>query len=747
MFRSFKAAIFATIVLVSVSSVSADLAVYVDSLATGWQNWSWSTTVDFANTTPIHGSAGRSAAVTYSSAWAGLYLRSPAIMNVADYVTLRFSIHGGASAGRSIFVVAFDAANNPGTGISITPSAGSWSTLEIPLSAFGVTTISGLVWQDAIGNAQPTFYLDDITLIAGPPPEPGVGPDISVDATLDRHAISPDIYGMNFAEASLAAELRLPVRRFGGNATTRYNWQNDTSNRASDWFFENIPNPNSNPAALPNGSSSDQFVDQDRSTNTKTLMTIPLIGWTPKARQMDGGFAVSTYGPQQKTDPDHPNFGNGVRPNGTLITGNDPADTSVAINPAFVQGWIAHLIGRYGNAASGGVKYYNLDNEPALWNSTHRDVHPQPLSYDELRDRTLQYAAAIKVADPTAKTLGPAEWGWANYFYSALDVAAGGAWWDTRPDRRAHGDVPLVDWYLQQMRAYELSHGVRILDYLDLHFYPQESNVALKSAGDPATQALRLRSTRSLWDQTYIDESWISDVIRMIPRMRELVAANYPGTKLAMTEYNWGGLESINGALAQADVLGIFGRENLDLATMWDPPEADQPGAFAFRIFRNYDGAGSAFGDTSIRATSADQSRVAVYAAQRPDGTLTMVLINKMTEALTSNFTLANAPAASARRYLYDNTDLSQIVRIADLPLSGGTISVLLPPSSITLLVASSQRPGDINGDGAVNTADVSLFVSVLLGIDTDPVHLARCDLNLDGVANGADTQAMIAAM
>jgi len=729
------------------SQARADVQVYSDSLASGWQNWSWSTTLDFVNSTPVHGASGKSIAVTYTSAWAGLYLRSPAIMNTSDLVTLRFSIHGGPSGGQSIYLVAYDASNSPGTGLSLTPTAGSWSTVDVPIASLGVSTISGLVWQDGHGAAQPTYYLDDIVLITTPPPPPGVGPILTVDAALDRHPISPDIYGMNFADAAFAAEIRLPVRRFGGNATTRYNWQNDTSNRASDWFFENIPNPNANPAALPNGSTSDQFVEQDRATNTKTLMTVPLIGWTPKARQLDAGFAVSRYGPQRRTDPDHPDFGNGIRMDGSLVTGNDPSDTSVVIDPTFVQNWIAHLIGRYGNAAAGGVKFYNLDNEPGLWNSTHRDVHPQPLSYDELRDRTIQYAAAVKAADPTAKTLGPAEWGWSNYFYSSLDIAAGGAWWDTRPDRRAHGDVPLVDWYLQQMRAYELAHGVRILDYLDLHFYPQEENVALKSAGDAATQALRLRSTRGLWDPTYIDESWIADIIRMIPRMRELVAANYPGTKIAIGEYNWGGLESINGALAQADVLGIFGREGLDLATMWDPPDANQPGAFAFRIYRNFDGAGAGFGETSVRAASADPSRVSIFAAERADGVLTLVLVNKTTEVLTSHFTLNHFPATTARLYRYSEADLTHIVRGPDLALPGGAIDLVLPASSITLLVASTSRPGDIDGDGVVNGADLSLFISVLLGVDTDATHLARSDLNGSGTANGADIQPFVAAL
>src|SRR5205823_10073844 len=102
-----------------------------------------------------------------------------------------------------------------------------------------------------------------------------------------------------------------------------------------------------------------------------------------------------------------------------------------------------------------------------------------------------------------------------------------------------------------------------------------------------------------------------------LPRMNEWVDRHYPGTKLAITEYNWGGLESMNGALAQADVLGIFGRERLDLATLWGPPKADQPGAFAFRIYRNYDGKGGSYGDTWVRSSSADQSRLSVYGAQR----------------------------------------------------------------------------------------------------------------------------------
>ena len=222
------------------------------------------------------------------------------------------------------------------------------------------------------------------------------------------------------------------------------------------------------------------------------------------------------------------------------------------------------------------------------------------------------------------KTLGPVLWGWCAYFFSALDECSSGA------DYTSHGNTAFVAWYLQQMKAYEQAHGVRLLDYLDLHYYPQADGVSLSGAGNAATQALRLRSTRSLWDPTYVDESWIGGagwqggIVKLIPRMKEWVTANYPGTKLAITEYNWGALDHINGALAQADVLGIFGREGLDLATLWGPPTANQPGAYAFRMYRNYDGQHHTFGDDE-RARRQRRSRPsrhlcrAAQQRQRPD--------------------------------------------------------------------------------------------------------------------------------
>jgi uncharacterized protein (TIGR03437 family) len=520
------------------------------------------------------------------------------------------------------------------------------------------------------------------------------GPGISIDAAANNHPISPDIYGINdYGDQGLAAELRLSVRRWGGDQTTRYNWQLDSYNAASDWYYEDFPILDNN-SNLPNNSKFNLVMETARKTASRTIGTIPMIGWIAKSRDPLCSFSVAKYGAQQQTDPYNSNCGNGMTPAGQDITGNDPNDASMQVDVDFMKQWVEYLVKRYDTAARGGVAIYELDNEPMIWLFVHRDVHPQPPSYDEIRDLTFTYAPMIKSVDPTALVAGPVLSGWDSFFYSAVDWLAG---WSTAPyvyydnpvDRNAHSGLAFLDWYLQQMSGYEKQHGQRILDYLDLHAYVLPDGLSFQPAGDAATQALRLESTRLLWDPAYQFASTdILEPVRLIPRMHDWVNNNYPGTKLAVTEYNWGGLEDINGALAQADVLGIFGREGLDLAAIWAAPTPDQPGAYAFRMYRGYDGIGGMFGETSVRAESANQDRLSVYAARRSDSALTLMVINKTLGDLTSNITLANfTPAPAAQVWTYSEANLAAIVRGSDLAVAGGGFAATFPAYSITLLV------------------------------------------------------------
>lgn len=581
------------------------------------------------------------------------------------------------------------------------------------------------------------------------------GPALTVDLTQPTHPISPYIYGMNFADPILAAELNLPLNRWGGNDTSRYSYLLDTSSKGMDWFFANIPYRIEEGQAsrpLPEESRVERYIRANQSWGGDTIITMPMLGWMPKAEAYDCSFHIDDYPSQQAFEQYRNICGNGKYPDGSYITGNDPTDASAAIAPSFVTTWMNRLVSRYGTAQNGGVKFYNLDNEPMLWNDTHRDVRQTPLSYDELRDKTYAYAAAIKAVDPTALTLGPVGFGWTEYFYSALDMAAGGAWWNNPVDRLAHGNKPLAEWYLEQMAAYEATHGVRILDYFDEHFYPQNGVALNDDVSTAAIRNLRLRSTRALWDPTYGDESWISDgtdgvPVMLIPRMKAWVDENYPGTKTAITEYNWGALDHINGALAQADILGIFGREGLDLAALWAPPSRNQPGAYAFRMYLNYDGVGSDFGDTSVHASSANQGKLAIYAATRTgDGALTLMIINKTNEVQTSTVTLNGFdPQPAAEAWLYSPANLNAIVRASDAQITSAQLTRDFPANSMTLLVLRpvSTPPVEVLTNGGFEaglsgwtvTNPTADKVKCDAAAPTKFAHSGVCGLQLTGTA------------
>jgi hypothetical protein len=183
------------------------------------------------------------------------------------------------------------------------------------------------------------------------------------------------------------------------------------------------------------------------------------------------------------------------------------------------------------------------------------------------------------------------------------------------------------------------------------------------------------------------------------------VARDYPGTKIAFTEYNWGGQEHINGALAQADILGIFGAYGLDMATLWGtpdlnpaPPQLPQtPGLMAYEIYRNYDGNKSTFGDMALASTSANQGLLSVYGALRTsDSVVTVMVINKTYGDLTSTLSLGGLfpPGTSAKAYLYSNANLSAIVgptAVTVTPPAGSApweiANYTFPAQSITLFV------------------------------------------------------------
>lgn len=713
------------------------------------------------------------------------------------------------------FTASVSSGSTPAWNWTVTPPSG-WS------GDVGTITTSGLYQTPYPAPATVTITatsatnsaLSGSTIVTLAAPATAAGPHLTVDVGNQLHPISPLIYGANGwqLDQASAATANFSVVRWGGDATSRYNYKLNTTNSAADWYFENFngmnggyPNPNATATFT-------DFVTAADAAGLQVLGTVPVQGWVSNSNTNNNSGSSPACSFPQSTYPGQAQYngtcGNGTCPSGsacgtsttcttsggcgllgdsnavkitsqqalaaactmncsapmpsgamsatqtgciqTCSSANMPSQATAAwAQSTWSGGWVNSIVtsAAYGTAASGkGVAMWDLDNEPAWWDAVHRDVHPAPSTYDEVTWGDISTALAIKTADPTAKVNGPVIDYWWNYFYSKQDIENG--WghgnpcyqpWSNPADRRAHNGTPLIGYVLQQFQQAESTYGIRLLDYLTIHGYLagtyNGNSVAFTTAGDTAEQTVRVNSTRALWDPTYTDKNfpqpnYVTDsnytssctvplqAPQLVPMLQSWAATWYPGTKTSIDEYNFGGLESINGAVTQADVLGIFGQYGLDLATLWptDVYTKQGPSNEAFAIYRNYDGAKSTFGDTALASCSttaalssactptasqaADetgQGQLSVYGALRSsDSAITVVVINKTYGPLTSTLSLANvsAIATSAGVYQYSSANLTQIAKQSAAtvtpPASGSTTATLtytFPAQSITLFV------------------------------------------------------------
>jgi PKD repeat protein len=477
------------------------------------------------------------------------------------------------------------------------------------------------------------------------------------------------------------------------------------------------------------GERGDTFFSMTRGAGAQSLITIPMIGWVAKLgsnRSKLASFSQAKYGAQTGNDWQwFPDAGNGIlASNGQNVTGNDPNDSNVSADSLFQKAWVQHLVSTWGSASGTGLRYYILDNEHSIWHSTHRDVHPTGATMDEIKAKMLDYADKIKTVDPSALVVGPEEWGWSGYLFSGYDQQWGSLHgWSNLPDRTNHGGMDYLPWLLTQLKANTVAGGLKPLDVFTVHYYPQGGEFG----NDTSTtmQQLRNRSTRSLWDPTYVDQTWINDTVKLIPRLRGWADTYYfPGTPIGITEYNWGAEGHINGATTQADIYGIFGRENLDMGARWTTPDASTPTYKAMKMYRNYDGNKSTFGDTSVLASVPNPDNVSAFAALRSsDGKLTLMVISKYLSANTPvTVNLANFTGNGSAEW-YQLTSANAISKLANVNYTGTTISVSLPPQSINLFVLTP-------GSGVPNQPPVASLKA------TPSSGIVPLTVSLDGTAS-----------
>lgn len=514
------------------------------------------------------------------------------------------------------------------------------------------------------------------------PPVPDPAPrraSFALDCAAAAREISPLVYGIGAIDApAWVWDLGATARRWGGNGSSRYNWElGNAWSTNHDWFFRNVP------VSERPGFSYDTFLDESRAHGMASALTVPMLGWVAKDAT-SYAFPVSRLGPQRATAPDLPDAGDGLRPDGSPLP-PDPSRTSVRSTPASIERWVRAIRARDREVGARRVASYILDNEPMLWHETHRDVRAEPLSYDELLERTIAYASAIRRADPGATIAGPASWGWLELEYSAVDRRAG-AW--LRPDRRRHGDLPLLAWWLRELGAHERRTGTRLLDVVDVHFYPANETIGASERGgtDAATAALRIRATRSLWDRSYVDESWVAERMAVIPRVREWIDRWHPGLGISIGEWSFGAERHMSGGLAVAEALGRFGTEGLRSAYYWTYPPLRSPAYWAFRAYRNFDGAGGRFLDRSVAVKGGAPAASLFASADGAGRHLVLVLLNHDPGApLATRVELgACGRVASARAFSYAGGEAG--FRPASVAPAGSAVEVASAPYAITVL-------------------------------------------------------------
>jgi hypothetical protein len=481
--------------------------------------------------------------------------------------------------------------------------------------------------------------------------------------------ISPYIYGGNFTDWGTAGRA-VTVDRQGGNRLSAYNWETNASNAGNDYRHQNDGYMGESDEA---GLTVRTFLKGAQSHSAVALLTVPTMGYVSADKKGDGDVGNTPNYLQIR-------FNRSLARKGKPFVYPPSTKDRVVYQDEFVH-WIESV------KSPQTPVWYSLDNEPDLWGSTHQRVWKKNPTYAQILTNNIEFAGAIKSQAPKSLVFGPANYGWQGFrtFQGAPD---------------ANGR-DFTDFYLSSMKKAEATAGKRLLDVFDIHWYPEAKGGGerVAFAGDkPATAAARIQAPRSLWDPTYVEDSWIEDTIghkpiALLPRVMGQIAKNYPGTKLGITEYNYGAGKTVSGMLAQADVLGIFGREGVFAACVFTMGKDDVGMLAGFKAFRDFDGKGGKFGSVGLPVKGTDPAAESVYASyDKGSRRFTLVAINKTSSARPFKIQMSQKGFTTAVGYGRGEGSMKEPKRVA-VTKSSDLVSFEAPPLSVvTVGLKSGMR-------------------------------------------------------
>jgi alpha-L-arabinofuranosidase len=163
--------------VVAIPASAATPAVYVDSLGTGWSNWSYGATVDFAAASP--GRTGAAMGTQLTGQWGAMSLRADAPIAITSTTAVQFSVHGGAAGVALEFLAGNDSYSTRSNFVRVSAPPNVWTVVRITAAQMGALAQLSRVQVSAVGGA-PTgaFSIDDISIgsSATPPTTPPTTP-------------------------------------------------------------------------------------------------------------------------------------------------------------------------------------------------------------------------------------------------------------------------------------------------------------------------------------------------------------------------------------------------------------------------------------------------------------------------------------------------------------------------------------------------------------------------------------------
>ncbi|MGA2084236.1 MAG: glycoside hydrolase family 44 protein [Terracidiphilus sp.] len=603
---------------------------------------------------------------------------------------------------------------------TITIPAGSLATGSDTLTAtYMPDSNSSATYNSASGTGLVTVTAGSVTTVT-----------VNIDVLANRHQISPFVYGNNDQTIADISDVGYTYSRWGGNDASNYNWQLQTRNSAADWYFEDY------------GGAGDQvqLITNTQNAGSHALTTMAMMDWVAgeaeNSSNRNWSYSVAIYGAQCSVDPYNSDAGDGLETDcKTPVTTNAitaayyplvdtaqecPSGTTDGTTCIDRETWAKALATAFGSGTCtvpystiASCHFYDMDNEPDIWNGTHRDVHPVASGYDELANLYEQEATNLKTWDPAAVRFGPVFCCWWFYWNGA-----------NGNDKAAHGGVDFLPWWLNQIYWFDQINGARTLDVFDIHAYADCGPTT--NFTNAQLQAATVKCAGYYWDPATVnpdtDNTWTANeepnpgIPFHIPRFKAMVNAIYPGTPLSYTE--WGaGLAANAGsdfstAIADADTLGVFGREGLSFASRWGGPSPGTAEYEAWKMYTNYDGAHHMFEPLSISAANNGNSDLfSSYAALNSGGTtMTIMVLNKDPRNTAQvTFNLSGFSASSYVAYTLASTASSAISASSSAAWSA---TQSFAPYSITLVVVTGTETSTPASEWRLNPDDLMIPAS-----------------------------------